>query len=75
MISYGFEEDFFQAQSFLEIIEDSYVAFRKTIERLVLNNTCKCKACANIANLDLKFFVHYGTFGIQRISDHDELSR
>ena len=34
---------------------------------------CRCKACANISSLDLKFFIHYGTFGIQRISDYDEL--
>lgn len=73
VISYGLREDFFQGQSFIEKIEDTYVLFRKTIERLVLNNTCRCNACANISNLDLKFFIHYGTFGIQRISDHDEL--
>lgn len=73
VISYGLREDFFQGQTFIEKIEDSYVSFRKAIERLVLNNTCRCNACANIANLDLKFFVHFGTFGIQRISDHDEL--
>ncbi|GAF99358.1 unnamed protein product, partial [marine sediment metagenome] len=35
--------------------------------------TCRCNACANISNLDLKFFIHYGSFGIQRIADHDEL--
>jgi len=64
---------FYYGQTFIEKIEDSYVDFRKTLERLVLNNTCRCNACANISNLDLKFFVHYGTFGIQRISDHDEL--
>jgi len=73
VISYGLRESFFQGQSFVEKIEDTYVAFRKTIERLVLNNTCRCNACANISNLDLKFFIHFGTFGIQRISDHDEL--
>lgn len=73
VISYGLRETFFQGQAFIEKIEDTYVAFRKTIERLVLNNTCRCNACANISNLDLKFFIHYGTFGIQRISDHDEL--
>ena len=66
-------ESFFQGQSLIEKIEDTYVAFRKTIERLVLNNTCRCNACANISNLDSKFFIHFGTFGIQRISDHDEL--
>ena len=73
VISYGLQEDFFQGQTFIEMIEDTYVMFRKAIERLVLNNTCGCNACANIANLDLKFFIHYGTFGIQRISDYDEL--
>jgi hypothetical protein len=73
VISYGLREDFFQGQSFIEKIEDIYVTFRKAIERLVLNNTCRCNACANISTLDLKFFIHYGTFGIQRISDHDEL--
>lgn len=73
VISYGLREDFFQGQTFIEKIEDTYVTFRKAIERLVLNNTCRCNACANISNLDLKFFIHFGTFGIQRISDHDEL--
>jgi hypothetical protein len=73
VISYGLREDFFQGQPFIEKIEDTYVTFRKAIERLVLNNTCQCNACANISNLDLKFFIHYGTFGLQRISDHDEL--
>lgn len=73
VISYGLLEDFFKGQIFVEKIEDTYITFRKTIELLVLNNACKCNACANIGGLDLKFFVHYGTFGIQRISDHDEL--
>ncbi len=73
VISYGLREDFFQGQTFIEKIEDTYVIFRKTLERLVLNNTCRCNACANISSLDLKFFIHYGTFGIQHISDHDEL--
>jgi uncharacterized protein YndB with AHSA1/START domain len=40
---------------------------------MVLNNTCRCNACANVSSLDLKFFVHFGTFAIQRIDDHDEL--
>jgi uncharacterized protein YndB with AHSA1/START domain len=73
VISYGLREDFFLGQTFIEKIEDTYVVFRKALERLVLNNTCRCNACANISNLDLKFFIHCGTFGIQRISGYDEL--
>ena len=73
VISYGLLEDFFTTQTFLEKIEDTYISFRKAIDRLVLNNTCRCNACANISGLDLKFFIHYGIFGLQHISEYDEL--
>lgn len=73
VISYGLRENFFQSQTFLEVIEDTYVAFRKAIELMVLNNTCRCNACENVSSLDLKFFLHYGSFAIQRIAEHDEL--
>jgi hypothetical protein len=73
VISYGLQDDFVSGQTFLELIEDTYVAFRRAIERMVLNNTCRCNACANIGGLDLKFFVHHGAFTRQRLDKHDEL--
>ncbi len=73
VISYGLEEKSPLGQTFVELIEDTYVAFRRAIELMVLNNTCQCNACANVSTLDLKFFVHYGTFGLQRLGEHDEL--
>jgi uncharacterized protein YndB with AHSA1/START domain len=73
VISYGLQDTFFKGQTFVEVIENTYVAFRKTIELLVLNTSCMCNACANISTLDLKFFFHYGSFAIQHIGDHDEL--
>jgi len=73
VISYGLHEHFFQGQTFVEIIENTYVAFRQRIELMVMNNTCRCNACANVSRLNLKFFLHFGSFGIQRIADHDEL--
>ena len=57
----------------IEAIENTYIAFRKAIDLMVLNTTCQCNACANISSLDLKFFVHYGTFAIQHIRNHNEL--
>ncbi|GAB4578217.1 MAG: hypothetical protein Fur0022_09510 [Anaerolineales bacterium] len=73
VISYGLRDQFLQAQTFLEMIEDTYVAFRHAIDLMVINNTCQCNACANIVSLDLKFFVHYGAFTRQRLDQHDEL--
>jgi hypothetical protein len=73
VMSYAFEEGFVSGQTFLESIEDTYVAFRRAIELMVLNNTCQCNACANVSSLDLKFFVHFGTFVLQPVDDRIQL--
>jgi uncharacterized protein YndB with AHSA1/START domain len=71
--SYGLRSSIMNGQTLVEMLENTYVAFRKAIERMVLNTTCQCNACANISSLDLKFFLHYGTFAIQHISVQNEL--
>ena len=73
VFSYALRGSFTQGQTFVEMLEDTYVAFRRAIELMVLNNTCHCNACANVSTLDLKFFVHYGDFGVQRLSADDQL--
>lgn len=73
VISYSLPGIALQGQTFVEIVENTYVAFRRAIDLMVMNNTCHCAACANISTLDLKFFIHYGTFGIQHLGGHEEL--
>jgi len=73
VISYGLREGFLSGQVFIEMIEDTYVSFRRLLELMVRNTTCPCNACRNIGSLDLKFFVHYGEFAVQRLDAHDEL--
>lgn len=73
VISYGLRDGFLLGQTFVEMLEDTYVSFRRAIELMVRNTTCPCNACRNIGSLDLKFFVHYGEFGVQRLGAHDEL--
>ncbi|CAN7511391.1 hypothetical protein ASC89_19270 [Devosia sp. Root413D1] len=73
VISYGLSDNFLTGQTFAETIEDTYVDFRRAIERMVHNTTCPCNACRNIGTLDLKFFVHHGEFAVQKLDAHDEL--
>lgn len=73
VVSYAFDQPFVTGQTFVEIIEDTYVAFRRAIELMVLNTTCQCNACRRIETLDLKFFVHHGPFAVQQLDGHDEL--
>jgi hypothetical protein len=73
VFSYGVASRALGGQTLVEMIETTYVAFRRAIEQMVLNTTCQCNACANISTLDLKFFVHYGTFSISPLRGKDEL--
>jgi len=73
VISYALRDGFLEPQVFVEVIEDTYVSFRRLLELMVRNTTCPCNACRNIGSLDLKFFVHYGEFAVQKLDAHDEL--
>jgi hypothetical protein len=73
VISYALQGSFLQGQTFVEIIETIYVKFRQTLDLMILNTNCTCKACRNLPNLDLKFFVHYGTFMLEPLANYTEL--
>lgn len=73
VFSYGLQGKSLGGQTFVEMIEDTYVSFRRAINLMVLNTSCECNACANISSLDLKFFVHHGAFTVQDLGGRDEL--
>lgn len=73
VFSYGLADAFSDGQTLVELIEGTYVSFRRAIDSMVLNNTCQCKACANVSSLDLKFFVHFGSFLFQNLQGREEL--
>ncbi|MFO7549263.1 MAG: DUF2652 domain-containing protein [Acidimicrobiia bacterium] len=73
VLSYALDSGLVTPQTFIEAIEDTYVAFRRAIEMMVLNNTCRCNACANVSSLDLKFFIHHGSFMFQTVGGYQEL--
>ena len=73
VFSYAPAGGFLQGQSLLDMIESTYASFRKALELMVLNTTCTCNACRNLPNLDLKFFVHFGSYMTQKLGTFTEL--
>jgi hypothetical protein len=73
VFSYASEGGFLQGQSLLDMIESTYASFRKALELMVINTTCTCNACRNLPNLDLKFFVHFGSYMTQKLGNYLEL--
>jgi hypothetical protein len=57
----------------LELIDRTYLGFRKEAEVLFSKAACPCKACRAIPKLDLKFIVHHGDFIIQQVAGIKDL--
>ncbi|HKB43656.1 MAG TPA: DUF2652 domain-containing protein [Chitinophagaceae bacterium] len=55
------------AERLLEHIESCYYDFTGHLQKIKHLTSCQCRACSSIHTLDLKFFVHYGEYMIQRV--------
>jgi len=62
-----------QRQFPLDAIERIYCSFAHTLGAMRLNTTCTCNACRNMNQLDLKFFLHHGTYATQEMAGRTEL--
>lgn len=58
----------------LDAVEAAYFAFRRRLRSIDQATACDCASCALAPRLDLKLFVHHGTFVRSRIAGHDELA-
>ena len=62
-----------EGKSLLELIDQTYLAFRDRAAALYAGATCPCKACKAIPTLDLKFMVHHGEFIIRQVAGVNHL--
>ncbi|MBA3779747.1 MAG: DUF2652 domain-containing protein [Chloroflexi bacterium] len=62
------------ASLLLDAIEASYVAFRRRLRSIDQATSCACNSCRLAPRLDLKLFVHHGSFVRSRIASRDELA-
>jgi len=68
VFAYVEESKLEEAKSLLELIDQTYVAFRDKALTLYAGATCPCRACRALPTLDLKFMVHHGEFIIQQVA-------
>lgn len=62
-----------RGETLLELVENTYLAFRQRRDSSKRMTTCTCRACQSMPSLELKFFVHHGDFIVQSISGIKEL--
>ena len=63
-----------EASLLLDAIEAAYVAFRRRLRSIDQATSCDCNSCRLAPKLDLKLFVHHGTYVQGPIAGRDELA-
>jgi len=70
---YNPEGNFINNKTMLEVIENIYYKFARTLETMSYNTVCTCQACRDISALDLKFLIHFGTYSNTEIDGKEDL--
>ena len=73
VFAYVEENKLEEAKALLELIDQTYLAFRDKALALYSQATCPCRACQALPTLDLKFMVHHGVFIIQQVAGIKDL--
>ncbi len=68
VFAYIEESKLHEAKFLLELIDQTYLAFREKALELYAGATCPCRACKALPTLDLKFMVHHGDYLIQNVA-------
>jgi hypothetical protein len=58
----------------LEALEQAFVAFRTRQRELQADDSCSCRACANVSSLDLKIVAHHGRFLRQLVGGRSQVA-
>jgi uncharacterized protein DUF2652 len=73
VFAYVAESQLEEAESLLELIDHTYLAFRDKAVMLYEQANCPCEACKAVPTLDLKFLLHHGDFIVQQVAGIKDL--
>ena len=68
VFAYMEESELQEGKVMLDLIDQTYLAFRDNAHKLYVTATCPCKACKAIPTLDLKLILHHGDYVIQQVA-------
>src|SRR5437763_6717 len=58
----------------LDVLDDAFFAFKDRQRELAADESCSCRACRSVQNLDMKFVAHHGRFLRQMVGDRRQLA-
>jgi hypothetical protein len=74
VFAFALDDTLAPAASLLDVLDDAFAAFDARRRRLAADDSCACKACRSVGNLDLKVIAHHGAFLRQTVAGRPQLS-
>lgn len=74
VFAYGLDRAVGHPATVLDLLEETFVAFKARQRQMRFNTTCTCNACRSIPSLNLKFLTHHGNFLLQSVGGRRQLS-
>jgi uncharacterized protein YndB with AHSA1/START domain len=74
VFAYAIDCDAVSGQFLVDLAERIYCAFAAERDKMEINTSCTCNACANIAALELKIVLHHGACVFQEANGRQELA-
>ena len=68
VFAYVEESQLQECKFLLELVDQTYLAFREKALALYSQATCPCQACRSLPTLDLKIILHHGDFVLQQVA-------
>jgi hypothetical protein len=74
VFAFALDDTLAPAASLLDVVDDAFAAFDARRRRLAADDSCACRACRSVGNLDLKVIAHHGAFLRQTVAGRPQLS-
>jgi hypothetical protein len=73
VFAYGLDRVIVPAVTLLDVVGDAFGAFTARRRELAADESCGCRACRSVGDLDLKVIAHHGAFLRQTVAGRRQL--
>lgn len=73
VFAFGLDRTIVPAAMLLDVVEEAFAAFKARRRDLAADESCSCRACRSVGNLDLKIIAHHGAFLRQTVAGRPQL--
>jgi hypothetical protein len=73
VFAFALDDTLVPAATLLDVVDEAFAAFQARRRELAADESCACRACRSVGDLDLKIIAHHGAFLRQTVAGRRQL--